>query len=44
MAGCKKGSNDQRSNVKNPNNTEKKSADDNKSNQMNPNNSKTKGK
>lgn len=34
--------NDQRSNVKNPNNPAKKSDADNRSNQKNPNNSKTK--
>lgn len=39
---CKK--NDQRSDVKNPNNPAQKSNVDNRSNQMNPNNTKTKGK
>jgi hypothetical protein len=37
-------SNDQRSNVKNPNNPAHKSAQDNRANQINPNNSATKGK
>lgn len=36
--------NDQRSNVKNPNNAENKSAQDNRANQKNPNNQASKGK
>lgn len=35
--------NDQRSNVKNPNNAENKTAQDNRANQKNPNNQQTKG-
>ncbi len=35
--------NDQRSNVKNPNNPAQKSAQDNRSNQLNPNHQPTKG-
>jgi len=36
--------NDQRSDVKNPNNAAHKAAADNRSNQLNPNNAATKGK
>ena len=35
--------NDQRSDVKNPNNSAQKTAQDNRSNQLNPNNQPTKG-